>query len=191
MSRPYKVMIDPGHGGRDLGAVANDILEKDINLAVALKLRQIVIKEDYLFVPMLTRDEDHFVSLGDRCLRANTAMVSSFISLHCNARPSRGKEGIEIEVYYYSGSYIGKTIASILFNFLFQAVNENYIAIARGIKQGNYYVLRKTSMPAALVEMGFLTDPEEASWLNNPNNQRVLAKAIAEGIEISLEGGGI
>ena len=183
------VVIDPGHGGGDPGAVSNNVLEKDVNLGVALKLKKYVIQGDYPFLPFLTRDNDYFISLQKRCDIASEAKASLFISLHCNARPMRGKEGIEIETYHYPGSYVGETVASVLFNFLFVHIDEKYKCIPRGIKQGNYYVLRKTTMPAVLVEMGFLTDPEEAAWLKQSLNQQLLARALAEGIKISLEGG--
>lgn len=191
MSRPYTAVIDPGHGGADPGAVSNDVLEKDINLEVALRLRKYVMQGDYLYMPFLTRGDDYSVSLQKRCDIANKAKASLFVSLHCNARPMRGREGIEIETYHYPGSYVGEIIASVLFNFLFVEIDEKYKCIPRGIKQGNYYVLKHTAMPAALVEMGFLTDPEEAEWLNKSESQQLLARALAEGIEIALEGGGI
>ena len=191
MSRPYTCVIDPGHGGADPGAVANDIKEKDVNLEVALRLRKYVVQGDYLFLPFLTRGDDHYVSLQQRCDTANTTKASLFVSLHCNARPMRGREGIEIETYYYPGSYVGEIVASVLFNFLFVSIDEKYKCIPRGIKQKAFYVLKHTTCPAVLVEMGFLTDPEEARWLNKGVNQNLLARAIAEGIEISLEGGGI
>ena len=191
MSRSYIAVIDPGHGGSDPGAVANDVLEKDVNLEVALRLRKYVVQGDYLFMPFLTRGDDHYVSLQQRCDTANEAKASLFVSLHCNARPMRGREGIEIETYHYPGSYVGETVASVLFNFLFVEISNKYKCIPRGIKQKAFYVLKHTTCPAVLVEMGFLTDPEEARWLNEGVNQNLLAQAIAEGIEISLEGGGI
>ena len=191
MSRPYIAVIDPGHGGRDPGAVANNVLEKDVNLEVALRLRKNVVQGDYLFMPFLTRGDDHYVSLQQRCDTANEAKAALFVSLHCNARPMRGREGIEIETYHYPGSYVGETVASVLFNFLFVSIDDKYKCIPRGIKQKAFYVLKHTTCPAVLVEMGFLTDPEEARWLNEGVNQNLLAQAIAEGIEISLEGGGI
>jgi len=191
MSRPYIAVIDAGHGGADPGAVSNNVLEKDVNLEVALRLRKYVVQGDYLFMPFLTRGDDHYVSLQKRCDMANEAKASLFISLHCNARPMRGREGIEIETYHYPGSYMGETVASVLFNFLFVKISENHLCIPRGIKSKPFYVLKHTTCPAVLVEMGFLTDPEEARWLNEGVNQNLLARAIAEGIEISLEGGGI
>ena len=191
MSRPYTVVIDPGHGGKDPGAVANNIKEKDVNLEVALRLRKYVVRGDYLYYPFLTRGDDYYVSLRDRCEIAKTANASLFVSLHCNARPMRGKEGIEIETYYYPGSYMGEIVASVLFNFLFVEISDKHMCIPRGIKQKPFYVLKHTICPAVLVEMGFVTDPEEAEWLNQSANQQLLARALAEGIEISLEGGGI
>ena len=183
------VVIDPGHGGSDPGAVSNNVLEKDVNLGVALKLRKYVIQGDYPFLPFLTRNSDCFISLQKRCDIANEAKASLFVSLHCNARPMRGKEGIEIETYYYPGSYVGETVASVLFNFLFVEISDKYKCIPRGIKQKAFYVLRHTICPAVLVEMGFLTDPEEAAWLKQSLNQQLLARALVEGIKISLEGG--
>jgi len=184
-------LIPAINGGRDPGAVANEIREKDINLGVALELRKYVMRGDYLFMPLLTRDDDYFLSLRDRCDIANRSRAAVFVSLHCNARHKQGRDGIEIETYYYPGSYVGETVAFVLFNFLFTYIDEKYPCIPRGVKQAGFYVLKHTIMPAVLVEMGFLTDPEEALWLNRVENQNILAQAIAEGIEISLEGGGI
>ncbi len=193
MNKPYKVMIDPGHGGdRHPGAVNTrlNLLEKHINLSVCRDILGISCAGDYLFEPKMTRVSDISISLKERCEFANGVKADAFVSVHCNARYTH-RPGIEIETYHYPGSMKGNNLASLIQQGLLEDVGKIGDVVDRGVKQKAFYVLKHTIMPAALVELGFITDDDEALFLNNPKNQKVMAKAIADAIELFLEGGGI
>lgn len=188
--RSYKVMIDPGHGGEALGAVNKEfvITEKDINLSVANMLKKIVFSGDYLYETWSTRREDVSVSLKERCNKANYYKANAFLSIHCNARPRVGKKGLELEVFHAVGSEKGKEFATIALDYLAAETGKIIKVIRRRVMERNFYVLKHTSMPAILVELGFLPDPEEALFLNNKGSQRVMARSLAEATEHFLEG---
>ena len=190
--RPYRLCIDPGHGGKDPGAVNKDlgIQEKKINLAVGLFMRSQIYTGDYLFNAYMTRHKDEFVSLRDRCGKASSWKTNAFISIHTNARPMRGKPGVEIEVYHYPKSKRGREFANIALGILLGDVGKIFKVISRGVKEGKYYVLKHTTMPAILVELGFLSDNEEALFLSGITNQEVMATSLCEAAELYLEGGG-
>lgn len=191
MSRPYALMIDPGHGGKDPGAVNERLRvnEKDIVLAVGLLTRRCAIRGDYLYMPYMTRDEDVFVGLQERCEKAKFQEVQAFLSIHTNARPARGKYGLEIEAWCYRGSKRGRGLAQTMIDYLSIHLSELIPFYSRGVKEGGFYVLRKTPMPAVLVELGFLSDNEEAVFLQDKDTQKKMALALAEGAEYFLEGG--
>lgn len=193
MSRPYGAFIDPGHGGRDPGAVNKSlgIKEKDINLNIGLLMRRCVIRGDYLYMPFITRDDDYYVSLQARCDKAKLYGVQAFLSIHCNARERKGKSGIELEIYHARGSKRGAQLAEIVLEHVFDATSKLIDCFNRGVKEKNFYVLAHTPMPAALIELGFITDDEEARFLNERKNQRTIAKALSEGVEYFLEGGSL
>jgi len=188
--KPYRLMIDPGHGGKALGAVNKElgIREKDINLNVAENLRRIVFTGDYLYETWSTRRDDTFVSLKERCNKANSYKAQAFLSIHCNARPRVGKYGLEIEVFHALGSKKGKEYAAIALDYLADSSKKIIEVIRRRVMKRNFYVLKNTSMPAILVELGFLPDKEEALFLNNKINQKIMARALAEATEHFLEG---
>lgn len=193
MNKPYRVMIDPGHGGKDPGAVNKKlaIKEKDITLSVALIMMRHVYSGDYLFEPYITRKGNRYVSLQGRCDLAKLYNSDAFISIHTNARHRKGKYGLEIEVFHYKTSLKGYHYANIVLGLLLNRMKDEITVINRGVKKGNYYVLRHTSMPAILVELGFLSDDEEAVFLSKKENQKIMAVELAEGTELFLEGGGI
>lgn len=178
--RPYRLCIDPGHGGKDPGAVNKDlgIQEKKINLAVALLMRGYIYTGDYLFDAYMTRHNDEFISLRDRCGKASSWKTNAFLSIHTNARPMRGKPGVEIEVFHCPRSKKGKEFANIALGMLLRDVGRVFKVISRGVKEGKYYVLKHTKMPAILVELGFLSDNEEALFLSVIDNQKLMATSL-------------
>lgn len=189
--RRYRLVIDPGHGGTDPGAINKLfwIKEKDVTLSVAKFLEKIVRKGDFLFETKLTRTKDAYTSLGCRCKLANLWGADAFVSIHCNARPLKGKHGVEMEVYHYKNSKRGREFANIALGILLRQVGEAHEVISRGVKTKNFYVLKHTAMPAILVELGFLTDDEEALFLKCKSSQKLMAGAIAESAELFFEGG--
>lgn len=168
------IVLDAGHGGKDQGTCAGDILEKDINLSVVKKLAQKLEKRGAAVI--LTRDEDVKIDLEDRAKLANKEKADIFVSIHCNYyEKDAGIRGLEC--YYREGSADGEELAErILEEFRKEAV-EN-----RGTKTANYRVLRKTDMPAVLVELGYMSNSEECRKLGEEDYQDFLAEKIAEGI---------
>ena len=179
------LMIDPGHGGIKPGAIdpIYGIKEKRVTLSVALYLKEWALKRGS-FTPYLTRDDDSHVSLDERCFTSNACEADAFLSIHCNARERRGKPGIEIEAYHFPGSKRGGILASLILERLediFLLTGEPFFN--RGIKEKGFYVLKHTKAPAVLVELGFLSDPEEAAWLVGSKNQEALAAALGKASE--------
>ena len=177
-----KVCIDPGHGGSQPGAVGYfGTKEKDITLQVALQLRD-VLKNAGVEVVM-TRDSDKDVrtakqpnELQARCDVANNSKADVFVSTHCNASDDRTAHGTE--TWYYPKDAKSKTLAQFIQTELVKQIGLR----DRGVKQGNYYVTRYTKMPAVLVELAFISNPEEEVLLKNKAFQRKCAVGIANGI---------
>ncbi len=171
-----RIVIDPGHGGADCGAVGpGGTREKDVNLAVAKLLFRYL---DPVADVRLTRSDDRHLGesesadLAERVRIAEAWRASYFISLHCNAAPGGGRG---VETYAYKPGGEGERLARAIQKGLVEATGFP----DRGVKFADYYVLRKTSMPAVLVEMGFISNPEEERLLGNPAFQDRLAWAIA------------
>jgi len=168
-----KVFLDPGHGGSDPGALGDGLKEKDINLSVALKVGSILI--NHSINVNYSRTTDVFVELADRAKKANSYNADIFVSLHCNAFDNPSAKGVE--TYSYPNSTNGAKLARALQNSI---ISSGVYTADRGTKTANFAVLRLTNMPAALVEMGFITNTEDANILKNKQNE--LAIAIAKGI---------
>ena len=198
------LIVDPGHGGRLPGAISKcgRWREKDINLGVGRYLTRKVsdrsFKEKLNLITFSTRSMDNHSSLSDRCMFANESVraygppKSVFVSIHTNARPLRGRHGVEFETYYHKGSVEGWKLASRILEELLKLHTLDIPIIDRGVKVGErmgkdktmkpFYVLRHTSMTAVLVELGFISDEEEAVILSQPENQERMAKAILDGV---------
>ena len=167
------VVIDAGHGGFDRGGIPGQrVAEKTMNLDVALRLRQVLQASGYRVV--MTRDSDVFVPLPTRVAIANSYRNAIFVCIHFNAAPRGGANGIE--TYFYSGDSL--PLASAIHYYVAGgAPSPN-----RGVRRRGYYVLRKTSIPAVLVECGFLTNPTEAQYAQTVAYREQLAEEIARGI---------
>ena len=183
------LIVDPGHGGIKPGAIdpLYGIKEKHVTLNVALYLKKWALDRGS-FLPYLTREDDRHVSLDERCFASNACKADAFLSIHCNARGRRGKPGIEIEAFHFPGSQKGKAFASLILEGLFLLINELIPCFNRGVKEKRFYVLEHTEAPAVLVELGFLSDPEEATWLVGSKNQEAMAAALGKASELFLSG---
>jgi N-acetylmuramoyl-L-alanine amidase len=170
---PITVVIDAGHGGHDRGGIPGQrVAEKDMNLDVALRLRNVLSASGYHVV--MTRSTDVFVPLGGRVAIANSYPNAIFICIHFNATGRSGASGIE--TYFYSRDSL--PLASAIHYYVAGgAPSDN-----RGVRRRGYYVLRKTNIPAVLVECGFLTNPTEAAYAQSASYQQKLAEEIAAGI---------
>ena len=171
------VYIDAGHGGSDPGAIGVNrlILEKTFNLNVANKVNA-MMKNDPNVQIVLTRSGDTYPTLQQRVVMANNAKADMFISIHANAINSSTVRGIE--TFYYRTS--SKSLADIFHNHL-RAANSG--SPNRGVKQASFYVIKNTTMPAILLEAGFLTNPEEEKLLASDAYQTRVAEAIVKTID--------
>ncbi len=175
------IAVDPGHGGTNPGAVGNGTEETDNNLAVALKLRQKLVQAGAKVV--LTRSEDRTVapvgsSLGEELqarldiAEANHADI--FVSIHSNSNPDPSIAGAM--TFYPSGKA----------NELAQEVQNSIIrhtdAIDKGTSPATFYVLRNSTIPSILIEMGFVSNPREASLLQEDSYRNKLAEGTFDGI---------
>lgn len=182
------VCIDPGHGGNDPGAVANCIVEKEVNLKTALLVKQILTT--HFIDVVMTRECDTYVSHSQRAETANKAKADLFISVHHNAASSAAPRGLEIYHSVLGGE--GKRLAEL--------IHQRYQALipelpTRGIRTrtrddgSDYYaVIRLTRAPAIIIEGGFLTNVEDAQLIKQKHFQERQAQAISQGVV--LWGGG-
>jgi N-acetylmuramoyl-L-alanine amidase len=168
------VMIDPGHGGKDSGAVGiGGLQEKNIILPISQKLARILQQNGVQVI--LTRDSDYFVSLQGRVDLASRANADVFVSIHANSAGSERPDVSGLETYYYDS---GLGLARIVHNSILRSVNVR----DRGVRRARFYVLRKSSMPSILVETGYMTGREDITKLKNPQYQNQMAEAIARGV---------
>jgi len=173
------VVIDAGHGGFDRGGIPGQrIPEKEMTLEVARRLENVLAADGYRVV--MTRDSDVFVPLGTRVAIANSYRKAIFVCIHFNSAGRVGADGIE--TYFYGRDSL--PLASAVHHFVAGgAPSPN-----RGVRRRGYYVLRKTRVPAVLVECGFLTNPTEAAYIQRSSYRQKLAEEIAAGVRTRLTG---
>lgn len=223
----FVVVIDPGHGGKDGGAVRGIYKEKDINLGVAIILGELIEKNFNDVKVVYTRKKDVFVDLDKRTQIANKAKANLFISIHTNSTASkttnasgadtyilglaRSAENLEVakrensvillEDDYtrkYEGFDPNSPESYIIFEFMTNKYMEQSLKFAgfiqndfksiakrtdRGVRQAGFLVLRKTSMPSVLIELGFINNQVEAKFLSSRLGQRSMATAIYSGFK--------
>ncbi len=168
------IFLDAGHGGKDPGAVGLKAKEKDIVLSVAMQLGQALTARG--FAVCYSRTNDVRILASERARAANKAKAAAFVSIHCNAAANKAATGTE--TFAYGKASKGYQLACSIQKNIVKAVQ----LPDRGVKTANFAVLRETAMPAALVELGFLSNPIEEKFLLNSQWQQRAAAAIAEGI---------
>lgn len=217
----FTLVIDAGHGGKDTGAIGDSLLEKDINLNVALMLGRMIEQNCRDVKVIYTRNSDVFIELDERANIANRNKANLFISIHTNALPkgriaygfetytlgmARANENLEVaqrenSVITYEQDYKQKyegfnpnsEESYIMFEFMQDKNMAQSVELAKdiqkfacetanrnnmGVHQAGFLVLRKTSMPSCLVELGFISTPEEAEYLASAEGQSNLALGI-------------
>ena len=191
------VYLDAGHGGNDPGASYFGISEKSLTLAIQSRVKAKLEAEGYQVVT--TRTSDTYVDLTDRSRAANASESDIFVSIHINASGSSAAQGIE--TYYYqpyaeypsriNATYHANPTRLSMSDNLANAVQSSLInatgAQNQGVKRQTFAVLRETTAPAVLLELGFLSNPQEAARLNTSVYQETLANAIVAGIKSYYE----
>ena len=173
-----KIMIDPGHGGKDPGAVNKNIelQEKDVALDISKRLADLLETDNHEVI--MTRDSDRFIGINDRAMKANSEKADIFISIHTNGFNNPSAEGIE--TLHWPNSKKGAELAD---NIQKQLINKLDL-VDRGLKaRDNLGVLRNTSMPAVLLEIGFITNPKEAKLMQQDQFIYNAASAIKAGVD--------
>ena len=187
------VYLDAGHGGYDPGASYFGISEKSLTLAIQSRVKAKLEAEGYQVVT--TRTSDTYVDLTDRSHAANASESDIFVSIHINASGSSAAQGIE--TYYYqpyaeypsriNATYHANPTRLSMSDTLANAIQSSLInatgAQNQGVKRQTFAVLRETTAPAVLLELGFLSNPQEAARLNTSAYQETLANAIVAGIK--------
>ncbi|MCI5585986.1 MAG: N-acetylmuramoyl-L-alanine amidase [Lachnospiraceae bacterium] len=177
--RKATVVIDAGHGGEQPGCVVGRTMEKDVNLAIALALKEEL--ENRGIGVILTRSGDRDVQLANRTAYAKLIFADYFVSIHCNAyswdRSVRG-----FQCFYYQ-SEEGKKLSEEIT----QLVKEREIRI-RQAEEAGFRVLRESAIPAILIETGYLTNYGDRTALTSGDYQRDMAVIIADGINKVLQG---
>lgn len=182
MNGSIVITIDPGHGGYDSGAVGpSGVLEKDVNLAISLKVGSILQQNGIDVVYTRTSDNVSWPSevgqdLQTRIDISNNAGAQYFVCIHSNSADDPSAKGTE--TYYKDGNAESEKLAQAIHSEL---VNSTGL-MDRDIKTANFYVLRNNDIPSVLVEVGFISNPTEEALLNNDSFQNKAAEAIATGI---------
>lgn len=177
------IVLDPGHGATDLGARSKHPFceEKRICLQTARLVKKYLDQLGYHVV--MTRDADAFISLSRRVEIATQASAAAFVSIHYNSSRNPTAQGIEV-FFFDSKEEKARAVSS---KKLAEAVLPRLIrrtqAVTRGVKKGNFYVIRETAMPAILIEGGFISNPQERALLKSREYQEKIARGIADGID--------
>ncbi|OCQ92411.1 N-acetylmuramoyl-L-alanine amidase [Oscillatoriales cyanobacterium USR001] len=175
------IAIDPGHGGRDPGAVGiGGLQEKEIVLDISQQVTAILQQQGIQAI--MTRTDDREIDLQPRVDLAERINATLFVSIHANAIDMTRPDVNGIETYYYDN---GETLARTIHSSILQGTG----AADRRVRQARFYVLRKTSMPSVLVEVGFVTGADDAARLRDPAYRSQMAASIARGILLYLRQG--
>ena len=167
------VVIDAGHGGTDYGAIRNGINEKDITLDISKRVQAGLEKKGYNVA--MTRTDDTYVSLQDRVEFSEIFNPDIFVSIHVNSSNSESPSGIETHYYKDNSLKLAKHIHASMLN--------NINSKDRGLFKSKFYVINHTTAPAILVEIGFISNPNERAQLVTESRKNATAKAIIECID--------
>ena len=167
-----KIVLDAGHGGTDYGAIREGINEKDITLDLTERVGSILKSKGYK--PAYTRTDDTYLGLQERCDFTDAENPEIFVSIHVNSAVATEPYGIETH-YYHEES---KELAEVIQKHLMKEINTK----DRGVLKSKFYVINHTEVPAVLVEIGFLSNPDERAEILTDKRKQATAKAIANGI---------
>ncbi len=176
--QPFTLVIDAGHGGRDLGASGRKSHEKDLTLKIAKRTSRLIRRNCKNVTVIMTRTEDEFVSLEDRAGMANFFNADLFLSIHANSAPTRVRG---TETFIHRRSQDGRS--EYLARLIQQAYEQQGQRNNRGVKRANFAVLRNTKMPGVLTEVGFISDAKEEKFMKSRRGRNKLARCLFEAFQ--------
>lgn len=182
MAQKPIVVIDPGHGGPDTGAIgSHGIMEKEVVLGIAkecLALNRTLFRDSLEIY--LTRYRDTLISLGDRAFLAKVLEADVFVSIHCNQAPNAKAQGFEIFLFNGKVNRKSYVVAHTLAQYLQRRLGMH----DRGIKQANFQVLRDTfgHCPSILLETGFISNALEADHIQKPESQSAMSLVLIQSL---------
>nr|HPI02008.1 N-acetylmuramoyl-L-alanine amidase [Bacillota bacterium] len=168
------ILIDPGHGGKDGGAVGNALKEKDVNLDISLRLRALL--ETQGAVVIMTRSDDTKVELLERANIANLLLPDAIVCIHANSVISQLPNGTE--TYYFNNDTLSKELADSVHKSLVDRIR----LTNRGLFKKEYYMVKETYSPSVLVEVGFLSNAQDAAMLSDQAFRAKAAEGIYDGL---------
>ncbi len=182
------VVIDAGHGGKDPGAEKQGIMEKDIDLAILLELKELFENSEENIGVYYTRTDDSNPSHAQRVGLANKSEADLFISIHNNSTKSGRMSNISGTEVMYSAAQEGEFSSEDLAKLCMEELVKNLGSRDRGLVDGeSIYIVRQSKVPVALIEVGFMTNREELKLLNSEEYQEKAANAIYTAIMRALE----
>jgi N-acetylmuramoyl-L-alanine amidase len=167
-----RVVIDVGHGGEDVGQTVNGISEKDVVLAIALNMVELNTRTDVEII--LLRTEDRTLSLKERADKVNKLNPDLAISLHANGSPDNSKNGVEAYVFSESVHFEQSKLYA---DQILDAVSKDNL-VKNGVKQARFYVLQNILCPVVLLEVGFLTNEANRTYIESAEGQKEIALGI-------------
>lgn len=179
-----EIVIDPGHGGKEKGTFSKNkpkVYEKNFNLRTAIFLKKYL--QDRGFQAVMTRTSDMTLSLEKRVAFAKKQSPRLFVSVHYNSAPSSQAEGVEVFFFDDKTHPERRKRSKVLAEIVLKNILAETHAKSRGVKSASFFVIRETSVPAILVEGGFLTHAEELKKIKTSAYQQKIAEGIAKGIE--------
>lgn len=185
--RPLVWVIDAGHGGKDQGTSCRTALEKDINLQVAMELKELLRKHKPGIKVIMTREKDRFLTLEERCRIANKARADLFLSIHVNSAPNKmmyGTETFYANLCRSSNSVQSGTLSRNIekSELLARLIQKNYgesgRPSTRGARCKKLYVCHNTAMPSVLTEIGFLSNIKDAAYMCSAEGRHEIAVNI-------------
>lgn len=179
INRRVLVVIDPGHGGRDPGAISPINRLEEVQVVTPIARRVAAILQERGVAVRMTRNDDVYVGLDERVSFARSVGANIFVSIHANS--INGRPDVNgLETYHH---YTGRTLAEIVHrNILGRVPQSGFYLNDRGVRAARFLVLRKSNIPAILIETGYLTSEAEVARLSRSDYREVMAEGIARGI---------
>ena len=169
----FILVIDPGHGGNDLGATGRRSHEKDLTLKIAKRAAKLIRRHTRNTIVILTREKDEYISLEERADMANFFQADLFLSVHINSARTLA-QGTESFVHRKNRNSWTEYFAQLLqLEYTYYAKRKS-----RGVKRANFSVLRETNMPAVLTEVGFISHAQEEKYMKSRRGYKKLASCI-------------